>query len=363
LRIISSLSGSGDGSFQFNADGNSDPTLRQGLLSLGNGQQHWVYQDGAGALLGLSPLAATPCGTQVPEFGVSWFAQGNVEIHLGSPGGQLVGQFGPAGTTLLPQIGDGTFVYLTAPGASPVLASAEASVLAANCAAPQVSPQGVANSASLSQISIAPGSFATIFGTNLSSATVQASGVPYPNTLGGITVSLSGMVCPLQYVSATQVNFVVPSSLPTGRYLLTVNSATADAIVTNTSPGIFTLNGDGTGVPNGSLIAVMKDGSSVPITPYQCSSGGCTIVPVSLPNNLASLYIVLYGTGIRNAMSISAELGGFAAQVVYFGQVPAYPGLDQVNLLITNPTGLTGHESLALHVDGVSSNAVDLLFQ
>lgn len=117
LAITSAASGSGDGSFQFTAGANSDPTLRQGLLSLDDGQQHWVYQDGAGALLGLSPLAASPCGNQVPQFGVSWFAQSNVEIHLAAPGGQLVGTFGPSGTTLLPQLGNGTFVYLTGAGA------------------------------------------------------------------------------------------------------------------------------------------------------------------------------------------------------------------------------------------------------
>jgi uncharacterized protein (TIGR03437 family) len=171
------------------------------------------------------------------------------------------------------------------------------------------------------------------------------------------------MLCPLYYVSPAQINFVVPAGLPAGRYLLAVNSATADAIVTNTSPGIFTVKGDGTGVPAGSLIEVMNDGSSVSITPYQCSSAGCTIVPVSLPSNLASLYIVLYGTGIRNALSISAQLGSVAAQVVYFGQVAAYPGLDQVNLLIASPAGLTGSQSLTLQVDGVFSNSVDLLFQ
>jgi hypothetical protein len=102
--ITSSASGAGDGSIQFTANGNSDPALRQGLLSLDDGQQHWVYQDGAGALFGLSPLVASPCGNQVPQFGASWIAQSNVEIHLGSSGGQLVGQFAQSGTALLPKI-------------------------------------------------------------------------------------------------------------------------------------------------------------------------------------------------------------------------------------------------------------------
>ncbi len=77
---------------------------------------------------------------------------------------------------------------------------------------------------------------------------------------------------------------------------------------------------------------------------------------------LASLDVVLYGTGIRSALNIWRR-GSAAAQIVYFGQVPTYPGLDQVNLLIANPAALTGNQSLALQVDGISSNSVSLLFQ
>ena len=143
--------------------------------------------------------------------------------------------------------------------------------------------------------------------------------------LGGLTVSLSGKACPLFYVSPTQVNFLVPSDLPPGRYLLNVGSATSDAIVTNASPGIFTLNGNGTGVPLASVIGVRSDGSTVALPPYQCDQTGYTTVPIVLPSNLASLYIVLYGTGIRNAHFVAAALGLAAPKVVYFGAQPTIP--------------------------------------
>ncbi len=194
-------------------------------------------------------------------------------------------------------------------------------------------------------------------------ASPPITSLPYPVTLGGITVSLSGVLCPLSYVSKTQVNFVVPTGIPAGRYLLTVNSATTDALVSDVAPGIFTLSGDGSGVPSAALIAVLNDGSSVTMSPYQCTASNCTISPVALPNATASVYVVLYGTGIRNARSITATLGTIAAQVVYFGSVPAYPGLDQVNLLITDPSILKGRQSIVLQADGTPSNSVDLLFQ
>ncbi|MBZ5603776.1 MAG: hypothetical protein LAO79_15860 [Acidobacteriia bacterium] len=362
LKIVSPASGSGDGSIQFSADANSDPTLRQGLLSLDNGQQHWVYQDASGGMLGLSPLTAYSCGTQPPQFGVSWVAQSNVEVHVSSPTGQLVGQFGQTGSTILPQISDGTILFLTTPGGGQSLASARASILPAqNCTAPAIMAQGVANSASFSRVSISPGSFASVLGMNLAPVTAQAV-APYPMSLGGISVSISGIACPLQYASQKQVNFVVPLGLPPGRHLLTVSSATSDVLVTNSSPGIFTVKGDGTGVPFASLLAVMGDGTNLAISPYQCNANGCAIAPVTLPQGLSSLYVILYGTGIRNATTISASASSFPAQVVYFGAVGAYPGLDQVNILITNPSGLSGRQSVVLQTDGTTSNSVDLMF-
>jgi uncharacterized protein (TIGR03437 family) len=362
LHIVSAASGSGDGSIQFSADSNGDPTLRQGLLSMDNGQQHWVYQDASAGMLALSPVAANACGTQPPQFGASWIAPGSIQIRLGAPTGQLVGQFGQTGSTLLPQIGDGSLIFLVNSADGQPLASARASILAQNCNAPTVAANGVANGASFSRVSIAPGSFATVIGANLSGISAQAN-PPYPTTLGGITVSLSGVSCQLQFVSPRQVNFVVPAGLPAGRYLLTVNSATSDALITNTSPGIFTVKGDGTGAPSAQMVAVLGDGTTANLTPYQCDSSGCHIAAVSLPPNTASLYLILYGTGIKNANNISATLGTLAAQVAYCGAVPAFPGLDQVNLLVANPSGISGRQTVLVTTDGFTSNSVDLLFQ
>ena len=364
LTIVSKSSGSGNDSIEFSADANTSPNFRQGYLSLDNGQTHWVYQDAAGSMLALSPLAAAPCGGVPPQFGASWVSPNPVELHLTSPGGQLVGQFGSSGSTLLPQVSDGTLVYLVSPpGSSQVVGSARASVLAPNCNAEGVSPQGVVNAASFKPISIAPGSLATIFGTNLSATTAHATANPYPTMLGGVTVSLSGKSCPLFYVSPSQVNFLVPSDLPPGRYNLSLGSATSDVLVTNVSPGIFTVNGSGTGVPFAAVTGITNDGSTVTLPAYQCNQNGCGAVPIMVPNDLSSLYIVLYGTGIRNAHYIASSLGPITPQVDYFGAQPQYPGLDQVNLHVTNTSGLSGKVSLILLTDGTFSNSVDLLFQ
>jgi uncharacterized protein (TIGR03437 family) len=87
------------------------------------------------------------------------------------------------------------------------------------------------------------------------------------------------------------------------------------------------------------------------------------MVPIALPDDLSELYIVLYGTGIRNFQNISAVVGPAAAEVVFVGPQSQFLGLDQINLRLTNPTGLTGLQSLRLKVDGMYSNSVDLQFR
>src|SRR5260370_1084059 len=62
---------------------------------------------------------------------------------------------------------------------------------------------------------IAPEAIATIYGSNLASGPVQASVLPLPTMLGGITVNLkdaTGATCslPLIYVSPNQVNGLIP---------------------------------------------------------------------------------------------------------------------------------------------------------
>ncbi|MEP6963598.1 MAG: BACON domain-containing carbohydrate-binding protein, partial [Acidobacteriota bacterium] len=362
LNIISAASGAGDGSIRFSADANSDANQRVGALFLDNGQRHFVNQDASGSSLALSPLSASFCGSQPPLFAVAWVSPANVEIRSGSPGGQLFGQFGSSGSAFLPPLADGTSLFLLPSGSSQVLASARISVQTGNCSVPAIAAQGIVNAASFAPVSLAPGTLATVRGQGLAAAAVQANGPQYPPTLGGISVLLSGVACPLLYVSPSQVNFLVPDDIPPGRHLLTIGSATSDVIVSKVSPGIFTLTANGSGVPLASLVAVKQDGSTTTLAPYRCNANGCTSAIVSLPSGTTSLYVVLYGTGIRKATRVAASIGQREAQVPYFGAQPQYSGLDQVNLLITNVAALKGRQSLTLLVDDLFSNSVDLFF-
>jgi uncharacterized protein (TIGR03437 family) len=266
---------------------------------------------------------------------------------------------------MLPTVTDGTKIFLTqlGSGGSVVLGSATVSIGSSNCGGSAISAKGILNSASFSAVSVAPGSLATVFGSNLAASVAQANGSTFPTNLGGASVTIGGEAAPLAFASPSQINLLVPQDLQPGRYVLTAGGSTADIIVTPVSPGIFTANGNGTGTANASLIAALADGSTVSLPAFQCGSGGCQSVPIQLPANATSLYIVLYGTGIRNAQKISANLGPSIASVLFAGAQAQFPGVDQINLRVDQLAGLTGTQVLQVTTDGVTSNVVTLTFQ
>ena len=91
---------------------------------------------------------------------------------------------------------------------------------------------------------VAPGSLATIFGTNLASGTVSAAALPLPATLGGTTLTVGGVAAHLLYVSPGQINFQVPSATKSGTAAVVVNgpggaSASFSCTVTSSAPAIY----------------------------------------------------------------------------------------------------------------------------
>jgi uncharacterized protein (TIGR03437 family) len=84
-------------------------------------------------------------------------------------------------------------------------------------------------------------------------------------------------------------------------------------------------------------------------------------VLIDLGPSTDQVFLVLFGTGIRNrgALSmVSAMIGGAESQVSFAGAQGALVGLDQVNLLI--PRGLIGkgEVNVALTVEGRAVNLV-----
>src|SRR6202044_1005956 len=73
-----------------------------------------------------------------------------------------------------------------------------------------------------------------------------------------------------------------------------------------------------------------------PISVYQCGSSGCSEVGISV-SAAYPVYVSFYGTGIRNASSlsnVSVSINGMSQQVLYAGPAPGFTGLDQVNVAL-----------------------------
>jgi uncharacterized protein (TIGR03437 family) len=255
-----------------------------------------------------------------------------------------------------------------------------------------------ANSGNFTTFPQAPDGIAASFGTNLATSTVIASGA-LQTTLGGTSVSVTNKAsgasaaAELVYVSPSQVNWVVPSTLPSGQATVTISSngstvGTDEVEIESISPSIFTVSGSGTGAPAAYVLTANSGGGQTSQNVYSCSGGTCSPTTVNILGGQS--YLIVYATGIRHYQSQPAVIPGQNVSVVaYIGPnlspgftqmnvdtstavaiTPAYAGaqntdagLDQLNLLLPASLAGTGTMYLQLVVDGVyPSNTVQLQF-
>jgi uncharacterized protein (TIGR03437 family) len=224
------------------------------------------------------------------------------------------------------------------------------------------------------QTVVAPDELVSGYGADLGTTTTPLDGT-FPTTLGGTTATLvdstnTSYPVPLLFVSPGQVNYYVPSNVQLGPATLTVNSAdgtqtTGVVLVAQVMPGLYTANQNGQGPPSAVAIVVHADGSQSTELTYVCS-GGSSCVPA--PINVAStdsLYIELFGTGIRHVSAlsaVSATVNGQGVPVQYAG-TSGYTGEDQVNIQIPQSLFNSGAVNLILTVGGQAANTVTLDLQ
>jgi len=210
---------------------------------------------------------------------------------------------------------------------------------------------------------VTPGSWASAFGTFTGVTQTTATVFPLAKTLGGVTVTVDGTDAAVYFVSAGQINFLIPYATVPGVRTIQVKTPSAtvngSVRVITSGPGLFVkdtatrkgaiLNEDSTentssnmarrgqviqiyGTGPGALSAAIADGALAPSTPP-------LVTTKSTPQVL---------------------IGGVEATVQFTGMAPGLVGVWQVNVFIPDKAFISGRVPVFLSMDGVDSNEVTI---
>ncbi|HZS09589.1 MAG TPA: SBBP repeat-containing protein [Blastocatellia bacterium] len=231
------------------------------------------------------------------------------------------------------------------------------------------------SAASYSGQVIAPESIIAVFGVEMTTDTAVASTQPLPTQLGGTFASVkdsAGAERPVRlfFVSPNQVNLLVPPGVASGTATLTITQgfgsgrvSTGTFQVASVSPGLFAADASGQGLAAALALRIKADGTQLyePVAQYDAGQKKFNAVPIDLGAASDQVFLVLFGTGVRNRSALSAvtaKIGGADAEVLYAGEQGGFSGLDQINLRIPRSLTGRGEVDVALTVDGKTANAV-----
>ncbi len=218
------------------------------------------------------------------------------------------------------------------------------------------------------------GGAASAFGVDLANTTASAVGTP-TTTLGGTTVKVKDSLGTTRdalifFVTPTQVNFNIADATAAGTATVTINSGSG-AVSTGTftiaavQPGVFSLTGDGAGLPVAQLQRVNTQTNAQTFEDTFVLNGAAFNSKPIVFNANERLFLVVYANGVRNRSglsAVSASIGGTSIAAVYAGPQGFFTGVDQVNVEL--PTNLgSGNKTLTLTVDGKTTNSTTLNFQ
>jgi minor extracellular serine protease Vpr len=240
---------------------------------------------------------------------------------------------------------------------------------------PAISNNGIVNGASFEQgIPVAPGSYISIFGTDLSDAVDQVQQLPFPMAIDFVTVSFdvpsAGLSLPgrLQYVSRGQINLQVPwefqgqSSVQVKVSVGFSRSNVYTLALGPYSPALF----EGTDSSGGAAAASL-DENNQPIGPNNPALRGHTIElfanglgPVS--NQPGSGEAAPSVSLAETTTTPIVTIGGKPAQVAFSGLAAGFPALYQVNVMVP-PDVTPGTQPLVVSIGGVRSKASNLAVQ
>jgi uncharacterized protein (TIGR03118 family) len=275
--------------------------------------------------------------------------QGN-PIHIPGLWGLIPGNGGSGG--------DNQAIYFMAGGAQQ-----NHGLMGSIQGAPVVAANAIGNAANTQAAGIAPNTYISIYGQNLSPVTrswttTDFSGTRLPIALSGVSVTVNGKAAYVYYVSPKQIDVLTPVDTASGPVNVVVTnnglvSGTESATMGSVSPALFLLK------DNKSVAAIHDGGSLV---------GAATLYPgLSTParaGETISLFATglgptspAFGDGVIPAAPLTCvgtptvSFGGTPATVTYAGLIAV--GVYQINVVV--PAVPAGDVPVTITTSGVTS--------
>ena len=249
---------------------------------------------------------------------------------------------------------------------------------------PEIAPAGIRNAAGdTPDGTVAPGSIISIYGANLADELLVGQSNPLSQAIGNVYVTVNDSMLPLIFVSPTQINAQLLSTLGEGEYTLVVhNTGKADISgtfkVKRNAPGVF-YNVTETGMP---LIAALhQDGT--PITVDSPAKKGETIsfygtglgrydravidgflLPSTEVYKLMDPMTVLAGIPkSTSAGAVAAEVPPVTREPAFAGGAAGMVGTSLVKITLDKDLPAGNVLEISISVNGSQSNKVQLPIQ
>jgi len=213
---------------------------------------------------------------------------------------------------------------------------------------------------------VTPGSWVSALGTFPGITNTVAPTYPIPKSLGGVTVTIEGVDAPVYFVSASQINFLIPYQTASGLRNVQVKTSTGTVNgkvrVITAAPGLFIKDTTQQIPPKGAIRN--QDGvENTSSTPTQ--RGKVISIYATGPGALSQQ--VEDGAAApaqepfaRTQSTPQVYIGAVEAQVQFSGLAPNFAGLWQINAVVPDRPFLSGRVPLQVFMDGVDSNEVSV---